>query len=104
MAKYRGSIGYSITTETAPGVWKKSYIEHKYSGEVLTNTKRSQAGEDLNDKLVINNRISVIADPFAYENFHKITYIEWMGSFWKVTSVEVQRPRLILTVGGVFSK
>ena len=104
MAKYYGSIGYADSIETSPGVWTDTYTERNYSGDVQKLTRRWQAGEGVNDDLTINNIISIIADPFAYQNFHKMKYIEWMGAFWKITNVEVQRPRLILTIGGVFDK
>lgn len=104
MAKYYGPIGYAETAETAPGVWTEVLTERNYSGDVLKISRRWQAGESLNDDLTINNLISIVADPFAYQNFHKMRYIEWMGAFWKITNVEVQRPRLILTIGGVYDK
>ena len=103
MAKFYGVIGYTETTETAPGVWEEVITERNYSGDVIKNTRRYQAGENLNDDLIINNIISIVADPFANQNFHKIRYIEWMGAFWKISNVEVQRPRLILTIGGVYN-
>lgn len=104
MAKFYGSVGYIVTSETAPGVWTENVTERKYFGDILKLTRRWQAGENLNDDLTINNLISIIADPFAYQNFHAMRYIEWMGAFWKITNVEVQRPRLILTIGGVYNK
>jgi hypothetical protein len=30
-------------------------------------------------------------------------YVEFMGTKWKITNVEVQYPRLILSVGGVYN-
>jgi len=104
MAKFYGSVGYAETTETAPGVWTEVLTERQYSGDVLKLSRRWQAGDNLNDDLAINNLISIVADPFAYQNFHKMRYIEWMGAFWKITNIEVQRPRLILTIGGVYNK
>ena len=103
MAKFYGVIGYAESSETTPGVWTDIITEKSYSGDVLKNSRRVQTGENLNDDLVVNNMISVIADPYAYQNFHLIRYIEWMGVLWKVTNVEVQRPRLILTIGGVYN-
>ena len=104
MAKFYGAIGYTDTIETAPGVWEEAFVEHNYSGDVIKNTRRWQSGENLNDDLNINNTISIVADPFANQNFHKMRYIKWMGSYWKITNIEVQRPRLILTIGGVYNK
>lgn len=103
MAKFYGVIGYAETTETAPGVWTEVITERNYSGDVIRNTRRLQSSENLNDDLVINNIISIIADPYAYQNFHTMRYVYWMGVFWKITSVEVQRPRLLLTIGGVYN-
>lgn len=104
MAKFYGKIGYAETKETALDVWTEGITERSYYGDVLRNTRRWESGENLNDNLNINNLISIVADAFAYQNFHSIRYIEWMGSKWKVTNVEVQRPRLILTIGGVYNE
>ena len=104
MAKWYGTVGYIETKETSPGVWKPEVTERKYFGDVLRNTsRRSTSSDSTNDDLNISNQISMIADPFAYRNFHTILYVEFMGAKWKVTSVEVQRPRLILTIGGVYN-
>ena len=103
MPKFYGVVGYSIQTETAPGVWTEDFTEKNYTGDILRNTKRNQSGENLHDDLVINNLISIVADPYAYEHFFSIKYAKWMGTKWKVTNVEVQRPRLILTLGGVYN-
>lgn len=103
MGKFYGVVGYAVTTETAPGVWTENITEHNYSGDVIKNTRRWQAGESLNDDLTINNLFSIVADPFAYQNFHAMRYIKWMGASWKITNIEVQRPRLLLTIGGVYN-
>jgi len=103
MAKFYGIIGYSVTEETSPGVWTESITERNYYGDVIRNTRRWQPGEGLNDNLTINNIISIVADPFAYQHFHAIRYIKWMGASWKIDNIEVQKPRLILTIGGVYN-
>ena len=103
MARFYGAIGYAETTETAPGVWTEGITERNYSGDVIRNTRRWQSGENLNDNLTIDNVFSIVSDPYAEQNFHNMRYITWMGASWKITSVEVQRPRLLLTVGGVYN-
>lgn len=104
MSKYYGKIGYSESKETIPGSWNEEITERNYFGDVIRNTRRWQVGDGLNDDLNIDNQISIVADPYAYQNFHSMRYIEWMGALWKITSVEVQSPRLILTIGGVYNK
>jgi hypothetical protein len=84
-------------------VWKEVITERNYFGDVLKNTRRLKEGENLNDDLEVNNLISIISDPFASQNFHKIRYVKWMGASWKVTLVDVQSPRLILTLGGIYN-
>lgn len=103
MAKFYGVIGYVETKETAPGVWAEQVTERKYYGDILRNSRRYNAGESVNDNIDINNQISIVADAYAYQNFFAIRYISWMGSLWKISSVEVERPRLILTIGGVYN-
>jgi hypothetical protein len=103
MAKYYGTVGYAQLVQTSPGVWEEELTEKKYTGDVIRNTRRWQAGEGLNDNLNINNKISILADPYAYQHFHNMRYIEWYGAKWKITNIEVQRPRLILTIGGVYN-
>lgn len=103
MAKFFGAIGYGLNEETRPGVWKDQIIERQYYGDLIRNTRRLQSTENLNDDINIANEISVVADPFAYQNFHAMRYVEFMGAKWKITNVEVQYPRLILTIGGVYN-
>ena len=101
MAKFYGVIGYAIQEETSPGVWSDMVVERKYRGDVLQNQNRWQSSEKVNDDFVIDNKLSIISDPFAYENIQYIKYVQWMGVKWKVKKVEIMRPRLILTIGGV---
>ncbi len=104
MAKYYGVIGYACDkVETAPDVWEAAIVDRKYQGDVLQNVRRWEAGEHLSDNLNVSNTISIVADAYAYMNFHKIRYIEYMGARWKVRSVEVKRPRLILQIGDVYN-
>ena len=104
MAKWYGVVGYGTQKETKPGVWKSEITEHPYVGELMRNiSKWSTSSVSTNDNLDINNQISIVADPFAYENFHSMLYVEFMGVKWKINSVEVQRPRLILTIGGEYN-
>lgn len=103
MAKFYGPIGYAVTEETTPGVWEDRISERMYFGELVRNTRRLQTADKLNDNINVSNEISILADPFAYQNFHTMRYVEFMGAKWKISSVEVQYPRLILTVGGVYN-
>ena len=104
MAKFYGPIGYSVSTEVRPGVWKDTIEERNYYGDLIRDTSRWTGSQDsTNDDLTINNQISIVADPFAENNFHSMKYVRFMGANWKITSVEPRFPRLILSVGGVYN-
>lgn len=104
MSKWYGNVGYSTSVETAPGVWSNVDVERKYFGDVLRNTSRwSDSPNGTNDNLTINNQISIVADPYANQNFHSMKYVEFMGTRWEISNIEVKYPRLILTLGGVYN-
>ncbi len=103
MARYFGKIGYEITEETTPGVWVPAIVEREYYGNLLRNSRRLSSSDKVIDDIAISNEISIVADAYAYQNFHLMRYAVYLGSKWKITNVEVQRPRLVLTLGGVYN-
>lgn len=104
MAKFYGRVGYGVSTEVMPGVWEDVITDKTYSGDILRNSRKLViASGTLNDNINMTNEISIVADPFANQNFQSIRYIEYMGTLWKVINVEVQYPRLILGMGGVYN-
>ena len=103
MAQFFGNIVYAVSEDVRQGVWDGEITEREYFGDLIRNTSRYQTSDKLNDDINISNEISIVADPFAYQNFHAMRYVEFMGEKWKISSVEVQYPRLILTVGGVYN-
>lgn len=104
MAKFYGKIGFVKTSDDGYGVWTPKVIEKEYVGDILKNMRRWDTPSDnINDNLNLNNSISIIADDFALNNCSFIKYVEWMGSLWNISTIEIQRPRLILTIGGVYN-
>lgn len=103
MAKYSGYIGFIEHVKTAPGVYsEEKIVKRKYHGDLLRNSRRYKSGEYLNDNLTISNEIAIVADPYAAQNFHAMRFIEFMGTYWKIENVQVDRPRLILELGEVY--
>lgn len=103
MAKWHGAVGYAEMVEAKPGLWVEEIAERSYYGDTYRNTRLLQNSGDINDNINIGNQISIVADPYANQNFHAMRYVEFMGSKWKITNVEVQFPRLILTIGGLYN-
>lgn len=103
MARFYGKVGFEITKETSPGVWIADIIVREYYGDILRNSRRMSSPDKVNDDVNISNEISILADAYAIQNFHLMRFVEFMGTNWKISNIEVQRPRLILTLGGVYN-
>lgn len=101
--KFCGNIGFAKPDKVRPGVWTESIIERRYFGDMPRNLRRLQDNAKVNSDINISNEISIVADPFAKENFHAMRYVVFMGAKWKIESVEVQYPRLILSIGGLYN-
>lgn len=101
--RYCGLIGYRITVDKGKGIWEEKIIERRFKGDVTRASSRNQQGESINDNFTISNNLSILADEFALSNFSSIIYCKWLGKKWKVNSVEIQHPRLILSIGGEYN-
>lgn len=103
--KFFGTIGLFTQTETAPGVWEEQIVEKECYGDVVRDNRRFQNHSQLNDDITISNSFSIVADKEAYTYFHNIRYVNYMGTKWKVESVDASNPpRLTLDVGGVYNE
>ena len=103
MGKWFGKIGYAEQIETEPGIWEERITERSYYGDILSSRWMRQSSDKVNNDINLSNRISIIADPFAVQNCSSMAYVEYVGAKWQISDVEVQYPRLILTVGGVYN-
>lgn len=103
MAKWFGKVGYVEHVETKPGIWKEQITERSYSGDLIRNVRKFQNTSSVNGEVDIANDISIVADPYAIQHFHNMRYAEFMGGKYIVSNVEVQYPRLILTLGGRYN-
>jgi hypothetical protein len=104
MAKFRGVVGYrGESVETSPGVFEDTIVEKTYSGDVVRNSRKLLGEEKVNADISVGNSISVVADAYANEHFFNMLYVVWAGTRWVVDNVDVQRPRLILRLGGVYN-
>ena len=103
MAKFFGLVGFASVEETSPGIWQEVIVEKPYYGDVLRDSRRLEEGASLNDDIRLGNSFSLMADAYAYLNFFALRYVKWAGTRWKVSNVEVRRPRLILTIGGIYN-
>lgn len=104
MAKFYGVIGYATTEETKPDVWVETITERPYYGDIIRESRRVESSQDsVNDGVSLNNEVSIVADLYAQENINEMRYVKIRGTAWKITSVEVQYPRLNISIGGIYN-
>lgn len=104
MKKFYGNIGYIETVEVEPGDYRPQEVVQPYYGEwIRYNSKFQVSSDGTNDNKDLANELSIVADPYAFQHFSDMRYVEHMGTKWKITSVSPGYPRLILTVGGLWN-
>lgn len=102
--KFYGAVGFwDENNLLRPGVVKPGIVERNYYGEVLQNMHRWDQSEHQTDDLKVSNRISILSDPYAHEHWPAIKYVVWNGVKWKASSIDIQYPRLIITLGEVYN-
>ena len=103
MARYCGNIGYCVDEETRPGVIEPVMKERKYYGDIITLKRNTSSSDKVNDDILLNTKISVVSDPFATQNRNALKYIIVDGIRWKIASIDIQFPRMIVETGGVYN-
>ena len=101
--KFAGAVGFETLVEVRPSNWQPVIVERKYRGDITRCSRRLQSVDDVNEDIVVSNEIEILADAFAFENFSNIKYVVWMGTKWRVNTITVRQPRLILEIGGVYN-
>jgi hypothetical protein len=106
MGLFYGPIGFVETIEdpVGSGIWKEQPTERRYRGEVSRYSKRwSDNSQKVNPNLTITNTISIVADPYISNHLYALRYIKWLGGYWEIASAEVENPKIILSIGGVYN-
>lgn len=106
MARFFGIVGFEDGEhEVEPGIWVPAQmIERNYFGTVLKRQRKwDGSSEGVNDDVNLTNRISIVADDYMHHHLSAIKYVILYDTYWKVVSFEIQRPRIILNLGGVWN-
>jgi hypothetical protein len=103
MARFYGKVGFGQTQDQGNGVHEVVVEYRVYAGDVIRNSRGVENAQKVNDNFRVTNTISILSDTHANEHFFAIRYVEWAGTLWEVTEVEVQSPRLLLRLGGKYN-
>lgn len=102
--KFFGTVGFFETNiEISPDVFKDGIVERRYTGDILRASRNYSPSSYQNDALRLTNRISILSDLYARQNWSCIKYVIWNGAKLKVTNVEIDFPRITLEIGGVYN-
>lgn len=102
MAKFAGLVGYVTQGETTPGVWSPVEKPVMMKGDLIRQSS-SQNGDKVNSDVTLGHRVSLMADSYAMDNYFDIKWVQINGKKWSVTSIELQRPRIVVTLGGLWN-
>lgn len=103
MDRFHGFIGYGIQTETTPGVWTDKIIEREVYGEYKKNFAGTTNQGSVNNGITLSNNISVVTNAYFKKNYQNIRYLRIDNQYWVVNLVELNYPRAILSIGGVYN-
>lgn len=105
MGRFYGLVGFLLTEEypSGSGIWVEKIKERPYYGDVLKHKMDWSSSGNLNDDFSLHNDFSIVADNFAYNNIGAMKYVKWQGCLWKISSAEVEYPRIRLMLGGVYN-
>lgn len=103
MTKFAGLVGYVTQEETVPGVWSPVEKPVMMKGDVISQASSVQNDDKVNSDITLNHRVSLIGDAYSFENYYNLKWIDLNGRKWEISSVELRRPRLIVSVGGLYN-
>jgi hypothetical protein len=103
MTKYAGLVGYVTQEETVPGVWSSVETPLIMKGDIIRETSSSQDDGKVNSNISLNHRVSLIGGAYSFKNYYFMKWIEIDGRKWEISSIEIQRPRIIVTLGGLWN-
>lgn len=104
MARFHDKVGFLIPMDNQiTGISEPVPVEKPYYGRILEHSRRWDSSDSTNDDLTITNQISITANDYAFKYLSSIAYVRWKKGCWKVSSIRVKGPEIVLTLGGVWN-
>lgn len=102
--RFAGKIGFVRTVETEGSVWQEVCEEKRYKGDIVRDARRWEKPTEVNDNITVSNEITIVADKYLLSNYAFIKYVVLDRVKWKVNYIELNRPRIRLTIGGLYNE
>lgn len=97
-------VGYVNQKETSPGVWSPVETFTTMKGNVIRQNASNRDGDKMNDDISLDHRVSLLGDAYAFDNYYNLKWIQIEGRKWEISSVEIERPRIIVSLGGLWNE
>ena len=102
MTRFSGAVGFGEPIEIDEGVYDVKVTERQAFGDVVRSYRNNQDIGKLNANINFDMAVSVVADDYLKEHLDLAVYVRWGTLYLAVTSVEMNHPRITLTLGGVW--
>ena len=103
MSRFWGTIGLNRGfVETAPGVHKSTIEELEVDGEMRNLGARTPAAGQ-REGVKARHVLSIVTPDDGEIDFTEVVYIVWHGRKWAAVAIEYKRPRVELTLGGLYN-
>ena len=100
--KFVGLVGINRGfRETGPGVHKPHIEEIEVIGEIRSAGARWSGHEQA--KARAQHKLSIIIPESDLVEYTEVLYVVWNDIKWSVVSIEYNRPRVELSLGGVYN-
>lgn len=99
---YHGKFGFVSAVDKGHGIWGKEIVERTYYGNLKRVSWHRADPQSMNPGVNISNQISVMTDAFLNDNFPDLKWVEFRGKKWAVMNVEVEPPRIVITLGDIY--
>lgn len=104
MARFYGRVFYETTENVGVGIEAPVLTPKYYYGDINRISRRYESGDVVNQNLTLSHEISIVADAYAFDNYANIKCVEIDGHLWAANYVEVNRPRIKITIGGLYNE
>lgn len=103
MTKFRGSIGIDRgSVETSLGIFEPEIEEVEITGE-MRNLRARWQGHEQRDSVSARHVLSIVTPESSIIDYTEVVYVVWQSRNWSVVSIEYKRPRIELTLGGLYN-
>lgn len=91
-------------TEVEPGIFNYTYDEKiNIAGITIEQGFTNEDGNTINPNSIIDTRLSLLMSNNINNILSRIEYVEYLGTRYKAKSLRIVRPRVEVTLGGVWT-